>query len=187
VIIVDAHDRIVQSSPSATEYLSHLAAAPQTGDPLTMVQALVSRARRVAHGESDVLPRIRSRTWDGTWLVLHAAPLGGSDDRTGDVVVTIEPARPQELIELVASAFGLTQREREVVTILLRGADTKEIAAEMHVSPYTVQDHLKSIFEKADVTSRRELVARIYFNQYALRMNSGIGTSGWFATGGGGL
>lgn len=181
VIIVDAHDRIVQSSPGAEAHLAHMAGAPGTADPLTIVQALVTGARRVARGDADRMPRIRARTSDGVWLVLHAAPLGGSGERVGDVVVTIEEARPQEVIDLVAAAFGLTTREREVVSILLRGADTKEIAAAMHVSPYTVQDHLKSIFEKAGVTSRRELVARVYFDQYAPRLGAEVSTTGWFA------
>lgn len=180
VIVVDAHDRIVQSTPGAQLHLARMSAVPGMGDPLTSVQALVSGARRFARGEAERMPRIRVRTSDGVWLVLHAAPLGGTADRAGDVVVTIEEARPQEVIDLVAAAFELTAREREVVAIVLRGADTREIAAEIHLSPYTVQDHLKSIFEKAGVASRRELVARVYFDQYAPRMGGDIGASGWY-------
>lgn len=181
VIVVDARDRIVQSSPGAQARLAQMASLPGMGDPLTYVQALVSGARRFAAGEVERMPRSRTRTSDGVWLVLHAAPLGGLGDRAGDVVVTIEEARPQEVIDLVAAAFGLTAREREVVGSVLRGADTKEIAAAMHVSPYTVQDHLKSIFEKAGVTSRRELVSRVYFDQYSPRMGSDLGVGGWYA------
>ncbi|WP_194396084.1 helix-turn-helix transcriptional regulator [Microbacterium atlanticum] len=180
VIVVDAHDRIVQSTPAALAHLARMSAAPGMGDPLTSVQALVSGARRLARGEVERMPRIRARTGDGVWLVLHAAPLGGAGDRAGDVVVTIEEARPQEVIDLVAAAFELTTREREVVAVVLRGADTREIAAELHLSPYTVQDHLKSIFEKAGVASRRELVARVYFDQYVPRMGGDIGASGWY-------
>lgn len=181
VIIVDARDRIVQYTPGARDHLSRLSASPDRGDPLTMVQALVSAARRFARGELDRPPRIRIRTGDGIWLVLHSAPLAGDCGDAGDVVVTIEEARPQEVIDLVAAAFGLTARERDVTGLVLRGADTKGIAAAMHLSPYTVQDHLKSIFEKAGVTSRRELVARVYFDQYATRLGGEIGASGWFA------
>ena len=181
VVIVDAGGRVAQSSPGAIAQLVRMADVPDTGDPLTIVHALVTGARRLARGEVDRMPRIRVRTADGVWLVLHAAALGGSHERAGDVVVTIEEARPQEVIGLVADAFGLTLRERDVVGMVLRGADTREIAGAMHVSPYTVQDHLKSVFDKAGVSSRRELVARVYFDQYVPRWGGDVGTSGWFA------
>jgi DNA-binding CsgD family transcriptional regulator len=182
VIIVDGHDQIVQATPSATEQLSRLGRLPGTGDPLTFVYSLVNGARRLGRGETARMPRLRVRTQDGVWLVMHASPLTGSDDRSGDVVVSIEEARPQEIVELVAAAFGLTARERDVTEMVLRGADTKQIAASMHVSPYTVQDHLKSVFEKAGVASRRELVSRVYFDQYAPRLGQPVGADGWFAS-----
>ena len=64
------------------------------------------------------------------------------------------------------SIFGLTAREQEVTQLVLRGTSTVELASLLGVSPHTVQQHLKSIFEKADVNSRGELVARIYFECY---------------------
>ncbi|GAA3643686.1 LuxR C-terminal-related transcriptional regulator [Microbacterium awajiense] len=181
VIIVDAEDRIVQQSGGATTLLSGMGNVPNAGDPLAVVYSLVTGARRYAAGRATTAPRVRLRAMDGTWLVMHATPLTGTGDRAGDVVVAIEQARPQEVIRLVADAFGLTSRERDVIAMVLRGADTKQIATSMNVSPYTVQDHLKSIFEKAGVTSRRELVSRVYADQYAPRWGADVGPDGWFA------
>jgi DNA-binding CsgD family transcriptional regulator len=63
---------------------------------------------------------------------------------------------------MVARAHQLSQRETDIALIVLRGLSTSEIAAYLFISACTVQDHLKSIFEKVGVRSRRELATEIF-------------------------
>ncbi len=53
--------------------------------------------------------------------------------------------------------FGLTPREREVVSHIASGASNKDIAAQLHLSEETVKHHVTKIFEKTGQSSRVEL------------------------------
>lgn len=181
VVIIGAANQVVQVSVGATQLLEEMTSSANSADATGTLAALVAGARRFQLGVTDVLPRGRVRLPSGRWLVVNASPLSTADGRCGDVVITMEEARPPEIVPLVVAAFGLTDRERDVTRLVLQGVDTKEIASTLNLSRYTVQDHLKSVFEKADVRSRRELVSRVYFDQYAPRLGDEVAPSGWFA------
>jgi DNA-binding CsgD family transcriptional regulator len=84
--------------------------------------------------------------------------------------VILERARPHELAPLIADAYGLTERERAVTQLVAQGLPTNAIAYRLYISPWTVQDHLKAIFDKVGVSTRGELIARVFFTHYAPRL-----------------
>ena len=131
---------------------------------------------------ADLVPRSRLRTESGRWLVVHASRLVG-EEQDGRIAVILELAQPLEIAPLIAAAYGLSGRERQVLRQLLIGLSTSDICAALFISANTVQDHLKSIFEKTGVRSRRELVAQIFTQQYLPRMmdKAKLGPDGWFA------
>ncbi len=78
------------------------------------------------------------------------------------IAVGVHGASAEDILALVARAHGLTARERELVALVREGLDTRELAERMVISRYTVQDHLKAVFEKLGVRSRRELVTGMF-------------------------
>jgi DNA-binding NarL/FixJ family response regulator len=81
------------------------------------------------------------------------------------------------------AAGGCSSRQEQTVTRLLcRGLSTREISERLTITTNTVQDHLKSIFDKVGVRSRRELVTAILQEQYLPRAMAGqpVGPSGFF-------
>ncbi|MEJ2865741.1 response regulator transcription factor [Actinomycetospora flava] len=184
VLVVGADDEVVQANVGAEARIADLGGGPLGDSPLPQVVcAIVGAARRRASDPTAAVPRARLRSRSGRWLVAHASPLLSRGGAGTDVVVTLEDARPPEVIPLIVASYGLTGRERDVVALVLAGVDTADVAARLHLSAYTVQDHLKKIFTKVGVRSRRELIARVYNDHYVPHLVEGgaLAPSGWFA------
>jgi DNA-binding CsgD family transcriptional regulator len=148
-----------------------------------VIHAVASRARLVAagHASGAATAHARIATPSGRWLLVRGSVLG--QGRDAQAAVILEPAPSPELAPLIAAAYGLTDRERLVTQLVAQGHSTNEIADRLHLSPYTVQDHLKAIFDKAGVRTRGELVAGLFFEHYAPRLADGspVAPTGWFA------
>jgi DNA-binding CsgD family transcriptional regulator len=65
---------------------------------------------------------------------------------------------------LRTAAYELSAREQEVVDLVVRGHSTRQIADRLCIAEYTVQDHLKHVFDKVGVRGRRALVKRLYLD-----------------------
>lgn len=155
-VVLLRSDLSLQAQTADTDaYLG--AIVPPEGDRPAIPAAAYNVGAQLLAIESDVdrhPPTVRVHLGGGAWMTLRAAPL---DD---GIAVTIEPSTSSERLDVFCRAAGLTGRETELVSKLSTGADTRAVAAEMFLSTHTVQDHLKSIFSKTGVKSRRELLAR---------------------------
>lgn len=185
LLVLDRKGGVEAMTPPARRWLDELLvnSSAEGGLP-NVVHAVAYRAQLAAKGsdggtESSAQARVPSAS--GRWLVLHGSRLGPLDD--GRTAVILEPARSPQIAPLIAKAHGLTDREAEVAGLVMRGFSNREIARELGISPYTVQDHIKALFSKVGVQSRGELVAQVFFRHYVPRLERGtpIGASGWFA------
>src|SRR5919107_1057345 len=171
--IVDPDSRVVSATPEALAWFEDLESVYRLPDPglgvdvpsEVLVAAHKARAR-AASGAGAAAARTRARTRSGVWLLIHASCLHGAEGARSDAAVVIEPAKASEVAPLIVEAYELTPREVDVTRALARGLTTNEIAGELHLSRYTVQDHLKAVYEKAGVSSRGELVAKMFADHY---------------------
>lgn len=172
LLVLDDDWRIDSATPGVEAWLADLpGGASQDGKLPPAVIAVAGRALQAASGSpaagNVAVSRVRSRT--GRWVFLHGAALI-SEDRRRRAAVIIEPAQPARITSLLMAAYGLTPREQDITRRVLSGDSTAQIAATLFVSPHTVQQHLKSIFEKTGVHSRRDLVGKVFFSHYEPRV-----------------
>ena len=171
MVVLDENWQPESLSPGVERWLTDLPdGAWHAGRLPSSVLAVAGRAARGVRGPTDpaevAVARVLTRS--GTWVVLHGVPLA----QTGPlrVAVIVEPAHPARIAPLLMSAYGLTAREQELTRLVLQGFSTAEIAERLVISVHTVQQHLKSVFDKTGVRSRRELVTKIFLAHYEPRL-----------------
>ncbi len=162
VVVFDERLAVESATPTAAEWLADLGGS--LGTPPASVLVVAGQVLRGGEPAES-----RARAGDGRWIVLHGARLAHRDGR-GHVSVVIEAAQPAHLTSLLMRAYGLTPREQEVTRLVLRGRSTATLARELAIATGTVQAHLRSIFEKTGVRSRRELVAVAFQRHYEPRV-----------------
>ena len=163
VLILGDDGRVISQTDAARHWLAQL--PPDRAAGLDLPATILGAASQVlapAGARHDAtVSGGRVRTTAGRWLRVHASRLTppGGPDGTGQTAVILEPARPADLSPLVLDLHGLTDRERQITQLLLRGLPTAHIAGALFISRHTLSDHMKAIFAKLGVSSRPELTA----------------------------
>ena len=173
VIELDAAGDLIRCSTSAPPLLAELSGStPEAGVGSASIHAIASATRSASGSAAQSmhapLPSTAVKTPSGSWLVLHGGLLG--DTRRGEVAVFIQRAHPTLVAPLLLRAYGLTPREQQVTQLILRGATTVQAAHQLAISPHTVTDYLKSIFEKTGARTRGELSATLFFGEHLPRI-----------------
>jgi DNA-binding CsgD family transcriptional regulator len=169
LLLLDDELHLVSMNAAAERWLAEMSDAvwPATSElpvPVYTVAArLAANEVPAAHGnelsDERVRSEVRLRTTSGAWVLFHASRMDGPGGR--QTAVVIEPASSRQLVSVLLAAQGLTPAQERVAALVLRGFTTREITAHAHISQHTVQEHLKAIFDKFGVRSRRELVTAV--------------------------
>jgi len=158
VVVLDRELRAVSWTAGAREWIASLPLA-DLWSAWGILPAVVYPVAALARARDDPSgAHALERAVDGRWVRIEAARLEGRAD--GQVAVTLRAATATETFDLLCRAYALSPRERDVVAALIAGLDTRAVSQRLFISAHTVQDHLKSVFRKAGVRSRRELLAR---------------------------
>ena len=165
VVELDAGNDPIRVSSTAEPLLAELSGTtPEDGLRAPALHAVATATR----ASTQSLPTATVRTPAGRWLVLHGGRMGAAP--RGQVAIFLQRAHPTLVAPVLLKAYGLTAREQEVAQLALRGATAQQAAQRLGISPHTVNDHLKAIFEKTGARTRGELSAMLFFGEHLPRI-----------------
>ena len=152
---------VISINSQAQQWLSDLDNAdwPTNLELPLPIYAAVAQVIGNEHEPTTAPTATRPRRAEGGWITVQASPLKGP---AGDqIAVILDTANAAQLSSLVLAAHGLTAAQSRVAALVLQGRSTRHIVNELHISSNTVQEHLKAVFDKFGIGSRRELVAAL--------------------------
>jgi DNA-binding NarL/FixJ family response regulator len=143
--VVDRSLRVVLACGSPT--ISRSDVLPPSIEPI--VRNLMRQIRRVS---DDALAT------DGDAVVRIIKPYASDADL---MCVIIEKLRVRDPVSEAVKRHGMTNRQAEVLRLLMQGAPNTTIASQLHIAQATVEGHVKNIAAKTDSHSRSQVVARV--------------------------
>jgi DNA-binding CsgD family transcriptional regulator len=162
LLVLDAKDGIELATPGTEEVLELL----RYSDPVARsvpASVLIVAAQTRAAGMVGRQPAPRHVPTAQGWVTLHGSLPSGPGGR---VAVVLQTTPEAQAAPLRLEAFALSAREREVAALIAQGLDTATISERLFISPWTVQDHCKAIFEKTGTRTRRELRSLVFFHDH---------------------
>jgi DNA-binding CsgD family transcriptional regulator len=160
VLILGPNRHIQSYTPLAENWLKALrdAEVSQENQLPTVIWAAVAGLRAGGSGSTHAAVHVPT---DKGRLRVEASPAGTD----GTVAVILVPqSRP--VAPAIPTHWILTRQERQVVEQLVRGLSNRQVARSLMVTENTVESHLKHVYEKLDVQSRSQLLARYFAEVY---------------------
>jgi DNA-binding CsgD family transcriptional regulator len=148
VVLADADGRVLRANAAATALLGDGSGRRLPG-PLR---------ERLAAVLADVAPRPTTLAFEHLGLTLQARISPGEGGEPS--VVSLGRSLPQAA-RLASLRLGLTQREAELLALLIGGGTSKELAARLAISTRTVDKHLENAYRKLGVAGRGEAIAAV--------------------------
>ncbi len=162
LVTLDPEGVVVATTSAADAYLAEL---DQDRIAVLLRQLVAAQSR----GGTESAAVAVTTAGPSAPVTLHAMPLG-TDGGTG---VVVERPRPVVLAGLVMRAYGMTEREREVCELVLKGLTSQQVSSRLGCSVHTVNDHLKALYRKVGVGSRGELGALLLGEHYLPQRSEG--------------
>ncbi|QGG49579.1 helix-turn-helix transcriptional regulator [Lysinibacillus pakistanensis] len=160
IVIIDKELRVLSSNTKAYELLSILRKYESLTEwqvPKPIQAICASLLADSYNTNTSLIVPIKD-----TGYIAIRASLMLTSLQEQQIALLINEASSREMLNFLIMAYNLTPREKEVVFEIIKGIPTKEIAFNLGISHYTVQDHLKVIFQKVKVSNRNELVWKIF-------------------------
>jgi DNA-binding CsgD family transcriptional regulator len=155
LLFLDERYEVVSSTAGMEALLADLPDHDALGGALPA--AVYAVAASATPGPAPAPASVRIPTRAGGWATIYSWRLTDPSR----IALSIERSRPEAVTALALDGYGLSAREREVARLVLAGRSTREVAADLFLSPHTVRDHIRAIFTKTGVRSRPELTAAL--------------------------
>ena len=174
VLLTNLAQRILYASPHAKMLMGRLAefpgARPRSGPlpspVMSLCQALQDKLTRTPQRHTwEDNPSQSVVTIHGGVMLLRAIVLPFDDaimEYRFLVLLEFIPCEFPAIQSLPADKYpSLSKRQQAIVQGLIRGLTNKELASELHISPHTVKEYIRSIMLKVNVTTRSGIVAQL--------------------------